>query len=127
MTPAAIEKFLLSLPGAKLSIQWEGERVFKIGGKMFALMAPRSERPQRISFKTSDDSFHILTQAGGIVPSPYLARAHWVKVAPLDALRPGELRAYLARAHELVAAKLPKKTQDALKRARKTDRRQRQR
>lgn len=114
MTPAAIEKFLLSLPGTKLSIQWGGERIFKVGGKMFAWMAPRGEKPQRISFKTNDDSFHILTQAEGIRPSPYLARAHWVKVAPLDMMKPNEFKAYLSRAHAIVVSKLPKKAQAEL-------------
>ena len=123
MTPAAIEKFLLSLPGATLSIQWGGERIFKVGGKMFAWMAPRGEKPRRVSFKTSDDSFHILTQAEGIRPSPYLARAHWVKVAPLDSLKPAEFRAYLARAHALIVSKLSQKKQAELSAPRTTRRR----
>ena len=123
MTPAAIEKFLLSLPGTTLSIQWGGERVFKVGGKMFAWMAPRGEKPQRISFKTSDDSFHILTQDESIRPSPYLARAHWVKIAPLDSLKPAEFRTYLSRAHALIVSKLSKKKQVELSAPRTTKRR----
>jgi len=114
MTPAAIEKFLLSLPGATLSLQWGDERVFKVGGKMFAVMSPRLERPCRLSFKAAEDSFHILTRAKGIVPAPYLARAHWVKLERIDALKPVELRAYLTRAHALVGSGLPKKTRATL-------------
>ncbi len=109
MTPKALETFLLGLPGATRSIQWGGVRVFKIGGKMFAAMSPQGERPCTISFKTSSESFHILTRSKGIVPAPYLARAQWVCLERLNALKPAELRAYLSRAHAIVAGGLSKK------------------
>jgi predicted DNA-binding protein (MmcQ/YjbR family) len=78
MTYAQIQAHCLSLPGATLSIQWGADHVFKVGGKMFAVLGPPEERPHTMSFKASDDSFHILTQCKGIIPAPYLARAHWV-------------------------------------------------
>lgn len=114
MTSAQVEKFCLSLPGATLSIQWGADRVFKVGGKMFAAMGPREMRPQTLSFKTSDESFHILTRAKHIIPAPYLARAKWVQLQKLDALSAKELRVYLARAHALVAERLPRKARQAL-------------
>jgi predicted DNA-binding protein (MmcQ/YjbR family) len=114
MTSAQVEKFCLSLPGATLSIQWGADRVFKVGGKMFAAMGPREMRPQTLSFKTSDESFHILTRAKHIIPAPYLARAKWVQLQKLDALSAKELRVYLERAHALVAERLPRKTRLAL-------------
>jgi len=114
MTPAAIEKFLLSLPRVTLSIQWGANRVFKMGGKMFAILSPEGSRPRALSFKAGDDSFHILTKLARIIPAPYLARAHWVYLERLDALPPADLRAYLARAHAIVSAGLPRKAQIAL-------------
>jgi predicted DNA-binding protein (MmcQ/YjbR family) len=114
MTPSAIEEFLLSLPGATLSIQWGELRVFKIAGKIFAIMGPKGERPARISFKAAEDSFHILTGAKHIVPAPYLARAHWVMLERLDALTSAELKAYLVRARALIVAGLPKAKRAAL-------------
>jgi len=114
MTSAQVETFCLSLPGATLSIQWGADRVFKVGGKMFAAMGPREMRPQTLSFKTSDESFHILTRARHIIPAPYLARAKWVQLQKLDALSAKELRVYLARAHALVAERLPRNTRLAL-------------
>jgi predicted DNA-binding protein (MmcQ/YjbR family) len=104
-----IEKFCLSLPGAELSIQWGADHVCKVGGKMFAVIGPPEVRPPPLSFKTSDDSFAILTRAKNIIPAPYLARAKWVRLTRLDALPTKELKAYLARAHSVVAAGLPKK------------------
>jgi predicted DNA-binding protein (MmcQ/YjbR family) len=106
---ADVEKFLLSLPGATLSIQWGDDRVFKVGGKMFAVMGPNDPKRTGLSFKAGEESFHILTRAKHIVPAPYLARAHWVMLERLNALNAKELKAYLTRAHAIVAAGLTKK------------------
>jgi len=114
MRHAAIEKFCLSLKAASLVVQWGEHRVYKVGGKIFALLSPAGERPQTVSFKASDDSFHILTQLPAIVPAPYFAKAYWVYLQNLDALPAKELKAYLGRAHGLVAAGLPKKTRAGL-------------
>jgi predicted DNA-binding protein (MmcQ/YjbR family) len=104
-----IEKFCLSLRGATLTVQWGEERVYKVGGKMFAMLSGRNDKPYHLFFKTGDTSFHILTQLKHIIPAPYLARAKWVYLERLDALNAKELKAYLKRAHALVAARLPKK------------------
>jgi predicted DNA-binding protein (MmcQ/YjbR family) len=51
----------------------------------------------------------MLTQREGISPAPYLARAKWVALENLRVLPEAEIKAYLAEAHRLVVAKLPKK------------------
>ena len=113
MTPAEIRKLCLALPGATETIQWGNDRVFKVGGKMFAVIG--AERgADAMSFKASDESFRLLTELPGLVPAPYLARAQWVKIAPLASLPDADLAAYLRRAHEIVAAGLTKKARDAL-------------
>jgi predicted DNA-binding protein (MmcQ/YjbR family) len=113
VTPDAIRKLCLSLPGASETIQWGNERVFKVGGKMFAVIS--AERgADAMSFKCSDESFRILTELPGLAPAPYLARAQWVKIEPLAALPDGDLAAYLRRAYSIVAGGLPKTARDAL-------------
>ena len=114
MRHAEIENFCLSLPAATLSVQWGEERVYKIGGKMFAMLGPKIDKPHHLFFKAGETSFHILTQLRHIIPAPYLARAHWVYLERLDALKTKELKAYLERAHALAAASLSKKKQAAL-------------
>jgi predicted DNA-binding protein (MmcQ/YjbR family) len=114
MKYAEVEKFCLSLHGATLSIQWGSDHVYKVGGKMFAAMGAPEMRPQSLSFKTAPESFAILTREKNIIPAPYLARAQWVQLVKLDALSTKELKAYLTRAHAIVAAGLPKKTRIAL-------------
>ncbi len=114
MKPDDLEKYLLALPGATLSIQWGSDRVFKVGGKMFAVTGPHESKPSGLSFKASDESFRILTEVEGIIPAPYLARAQWVYLDKLTRLPAKELKAYLSRAHAIVAAGLPKKLQKQL-------------
>jgi predicted DNA-binding protein (MmcQ/YjbR family) len=114
MRHAEIEKFCLALPAATLSVQWGGERVYKIGGKMFAMLGPKEDKPHHLFFKAGEASFHILTHVRHIIPAPYLARAHWVYLERLDALATKELKAYLERAHALAAASLSKKKRTAL-------------
>lgn len=116
VTYAALEKFILTLPHATLSIQWGADRVFKIGGKMFAVIGDYGDGkgPVGMSFKAAPDSFRILTELPGIRPAPYLARAQWVHLDKPTRLSAKELKAYLTRAHAIVASGLPKKTQASL-------------
>lgn len=114
MTYAEIEKHCLSLPCVTAASQWRGHRVFKVGGRMFAVLSPRDRRPQTMSFKTSEESFAILVAANGVVPAPYLARASWVRLERLGALPGRELKAYLGRAHGLAAQSLSRKKRSEL-------------
>ena len=100
----------MSLPAATEQIQWEKDRVFKIGGKMFACSG--IERDSKYSFKVDDERFLELTDLAGIVPAPYLARAKWIQVDPDSCELPRrEIQGLVRRSYELVFAKLPKKTQ----------------
>ncbi|NWH07189.1 MAG: MmcQ/YjbR family DNA-binding protein [Alphaproteobacteria bacterium] len=114
MTYPLLEGFLLQLPGASLTVQWGEDRVFKVGGKMFAVIGVMNGKPRGLSFKAGEESFEILTALPGITPAPYLARAKWVRLESPDALPLGELQAYLARSHGLMAAGLTKKARAAL-------------
>ncbi len=111
MTPAAIRKLCLSLPGVTETIQWRDARVFKVADKMFAVLRDGADA---VSFKASDDSYRLLTELPGLRPAPHLARAKWVRLEPLSALPDKDLAAYLRRAYEIVAAALPKKARDTL-------------
>jgi len=108
MTYDAVTKYLLSLPGAELSIKWGSDHIFVVGGKMFAGLGPKNDN-HGISFKADEVSFAILTKKRGITPSKYLARAHWVTLDKLTSLPDKQLKAYLARAHAIVAGGLSKK------------------
>ena len=108
MTPKAFEAVCLALPAATLSVQWGGAHVFKVGGKMFAVVGLNhgEDGPPAYSFKASDMAFELLIEHGLGRPAPYLQRAKWVRLAGPDALSDDDLKAYLAQAHALVAARL---------------------
>lgn len=98
----------LSLPGVTEEIQWGGDLVFKVSGKMFCVV---SLEPGAVwlSLKAPDDEFAELIERPGIVPAPYLARARWIALEHEDAMSPQELKRRIERSWELVVARLPKR------------------
>ena len=114
MTPKQVDFFCSKLPAAERSVQWEGVTVFKVGGKMFCLIAPPDHSVARISFKCANEHYEALSRAEGFRPAPYLARAKWVALDKPNVLTPQELKAYLRRAHAVIAAALSKKKQTEL-------------
>lgn len=109
MRYADVEAHCLALPGVTLEHPFGDSHVFKVGGKMFALISMVGGKPAGLWFKVGATSATILTQIPGIQPCPYLARAHWVAMDGLKRLKARELREYLSRAHALVAGNLSKK------------------
>jgi predicted DNA-binding protein (MmcQ/YjbR family) len=101
----------LAFPGATEQIQWGSDLVFKVGGRMFAVAATDHAAAHRLSFKCTDEGFAELLEYDGIVPAPYLARAHWVALQRFDALTDAELRERLREAYGTVFAKLTKRAQ----------------
>ena len=106
MTPSALEKAALALPGSELSIKWGDDRVYSVGGKMFAAT---DGAVTNLSLKMSDIAFEALTTSGRGWPAPYAARAKWVMFDDLSKLDAAEVKAWLKTAHELVAAKLTRR------------------
>jgi len=109
-----VRQTCLALPHTTESVQWGNNLVFKIGGKIYAV-APLDAGGLSLSLKCSPETFAELTEREGVIPAPYLARAHWVALERDDAIPRGELRELLNCAYDLVLAKLPKKTKDAIR------------
>ena len=93
------------------NIQWGNDLVLKVGpkqgGKMFAVACLDPATPVKCSFKCTPEEFAELQERDGIIPAPYLARAHWVGLERYDALSDPEFRRLLKQAYELVLAKMP--------------------
>ena len=114
MTPKQIDAFCGKLPAATRTVQWEGVIVFKVGGKMFCLIAPEDHSIGRISFKSAPEHYDALSRSPGFRPAPYLARAKWVSVDDPKALTDREMKAYIKRRTCRDRRGLPKKKQAAL-------------
>jgi predicted DNA-binding protein (MmcQ/YjbR family) len=108
-----LREVCLSFPGATEQIQWGSDLLFKVGGKMFAV-APLEPAPVCLSFKASPEDFAELTERPNIIPAPYLARAQWVALETKDALPENELARLLRDSYDMVFAKLPRKTREAV-------------
>ena len=124
MDAERIRAYLLTLPHAVETRQWGNNLAFwvgdkAIGGKMFALINlddPGGTHLAKaaLSFATSPERFHELLEIDGIIPAPYLARAHWVALEHWNVLRKPELEDLLRTAAALVDDKLPKRTKSIL-------------
>ena len=101
--------FCLSFPHVTEEVLWGNDLVFKIGGKMFAVIGLDSASDHCMSFKCTPEKFAELIERNGIVPAPYVARYHWVALESFDALPEKELKALLHNSYDLVFEKLPKK------------------
>jgi predicted DNA-binding protein (MmcQ/YjbR family) len=108
-----LRKICLSCPGATEQIQWEDDLLFKVGGKMFAVI-PLEPARVWLTLKADPEEFAELTERPGIIPAPYLARAKWISIETPDALPHAEVEALLRKSYDLVAAKLPQTMRKSL-------------
>ncbi|NOT63560.1 MAG: MmcQ/YjbR family DNA-binding protein [Acidobacteria bacterium] len=119
MNHEIIRQFCLSLPHATEEVLWEKDLVFKIGGKMFAVLpleiSPTT--PVQLSLKCTPEEFAELCERDGIFPAPYAARYHWVALERWNALRQAETKRLIQDSYQMVYEKLPKKIQQSLPRS----------
>ena len=109
-----LREHCLSLPHATETVQWGDDLVFKIGGKMFAVVALEPSAQTHLAFKCTPEKFAELTEIPRIIPAPYMPRARWVAFEELNALRADEIRALIRESYDLIFAKLTKKQQKEL-------------
>jgi predicted DNA-binding protein (MmcQ/YjbR family) len=102
-----------SYPHVTESMQWGDNLVFKVAGKIFAVASLEPGKTW-LSFKCDPEDFATLVERPGIIPAPYLARAHWVALETEDAMPGAEIKRRLRSSYDLVVAKLPKKAREAL-------------
>jgi predicted DNA-binding protein (MmcQ/YjbR family) len=104
----------LSFPQVTEEVLWGNDLVFKIGGKMFAVIGLDAGSDHCMSFKCTTEKFAELIEQDGIAPAPYVARYHWVALERFTALSEKELKSLLRTAYNLVLEKLPKKLKTQL-------------
>lgn len=119
MNVESLRAYLLSLPHVEETMQWGDNLVFwvgdkTIGGKMFALANLSGEGKGVLSFAAGPERYAELLEVEGAFPAPYFARIHWIAIRSYDAFSSAELKDHLRNAREVMYAKLPKRTKDAL-------------
>lgn len=114
MNHESVRAHCLSFPHATENVQWGNDLVFKIAGKMFAVMVLEPPAKYVLSFKCTDEKFDELIEQEGIDPAPYMARNKWAALERFDVLSDRELKQLLQNSYQLVHDRLPKKVQAQL-------------
>lgn len=105
MNHKIVEKYVLSMPNAKLDYPFgEGVAVYKVNDKMFALIAEQKD-PVRISLKCDPQLSKTLREKYTEVMEGYhLNKKHWNTIVLSGQLEWPEVKALIRHSYELVAA-----------------------
>ena len=123
MTLDALNAALAGFRGAAASYPFDAHtRVYKVGGKMFALVA-EEKTPTQVTLKCDPDlAEELRRQYPGIVtPGYYMHKRHWNTVTvevtpdPCDTLPVSDdLRDFLAHSYDLVFRALARATRETI-------------
>ncbi|HVO86456.1 MAG TPA: MmcQ/YjbR family DNA-binding protein [Candidatus Binatia bacterium] len=105
MTHKQVEKYLLSMPGAKLDYPFgEETAVYKVDDKMFALVAEKSD-PLRISLKCDPLLAKTLRERyESVMPGYHLNKKHWNTIVLSGQLDEQEIKDLIVHSYQLVTA-----------------------
>lgn len=103
----ALRAYLASKPGATEDLPFGPDPlVFKVGGKMFALVGFRTE-PVRVSLKC--DPFHaqvLREQYTAVQPGYHLNKRHWITVVLDGSMPDAQIQGLIDESYALVVAGL---------------------
>ncbi|HET9411385.1 MAG TPA: MmcQ/YjbR family DNA-binding protein [Candidatus Saccharimonadales bacterium] len=104
VTQKSLEEFILAMPGAALDYPFGTEvAVYKVHGKMFALIAEGSE-PVRLSVKTDPKLSELLRERyESVQPGYHLNKKHWNTIVCSGQLSDQELHDLIVHSYHLVA------------------------
>jgi predicted DNA-binding protein (MmcQ/YjbR family) len=112
MTNDSIRDHCLSLPHTTEVVRWEDHLLFKVAGKMFAIIELDGHS---CAFKCTPEKYAELVEMEDIAGSSHNMWKHqWVTTETLTALPEAEFRELLTESYRLVRASLPKKLQAEL-------------
>jgi predicted DNA-binding protein (MmcQ/YjbR family) len=106
MTHKQVEKYLLSMPNAKLDYPFgENTAVYKVDNKMFALMREKKE-PVQISLKCDPLLAETLREKyDTVMPGYHLNKKHWNTIVLTGQLSWDEIKGLIRHSYDLVAPK----------------------
>lgn len=103
MTHKQVETYLLSMPNTRLDYPFgEDVAVYKVGDKMFALVAEGKE-PVRISLKCDPQLSVILRDTyDEVMPGYHLSKKHWNTIVLTGQMEWGEVQGLIRHSYNLV-------------------------
>ena len=102
-----------SLPGTKEDIKWGADLCFCVGEKMYVVTG--LEGDGGFTLRAEPMEFERLISVEGVEPAPYLARHGWIRIEAQNGLGDERIGELIRTSYALVAAKLPRKVRDSLK------------
>jgi len=115
MTHATVREACLALPHATEDQPFgETVLVFRIGAKLFALLA-LDTHPPTLNLKCDpEEVVERQEQYETVGPGYHMNKRHWITVTLDGSVPPSSVRAWIEDAYRLVRASLPRKVQEAL-------------
>jgi len=108
-----VRRYCASLPHTTEHVQWGEHLVFKVAGKLYAILALEPSGTW-LTLKVPPADFGDLMEREGVLQAPYMAKGQWIALENEDVLGAVELKRLIRQSYDLVVAKLPKKTRAAL-------------
>jgi predicted DNA-binding protein (MmcQ/YjbR family) len=115
MTPAALRRRCLALPGATEEFPFDAENsVFKVAGKIFAI-SRLDGRPLRVSVKCDPGLAEQLRASyPAITPGYHLNKHHWNTIVLDGSVPDAMVRDMIEDSYDLVVSALPRAARAAL-------------
>lgn len=115
MTHERIRMLCLAQPAATEDQPFDSDSVvFRIGGKIFALLA-LDAFPPRLNLKCDPErAAELRERYAAVMPGYHMNKRHWNTVVCDGSVPAGEIEAMIAHAYGLVRSGLPKKVQQDL-------------
>ncbi|WP_040725098.1 MmcQ/YjbR family DNA-binding protein [Thiomicrorhabdus sp. Kp2] len=109
MNKDKLEKYLSTLKGSEASYPFGPEAlVFKVMGKMFALVSQQEDIP-RVTLKCAPaDNEVLVSQFESVVPGYYMNKKHWITISLTGELSEDMLIDLANGSYKLVVSKLTK-------------------
>jgi predicted DNA-binding protein (MmcQ/YjbR family) len=116
VTGAELRHACLAMPGATETFPFGPENsVFKVSGKIFAISRLDAEPPVRVSLKCEPGlAEQLRTSHAAITPGYHLNKRHWNTVVLDGSVPDAMVRDMIEDSYDLIVAKLPKRTRQAL-------------
>src|SRR5256885_10719961 len=116
MDGRAVLAWCRTRPGAAEELPFGPDtRVFKVGGRMFAI-APAAEEPDRVTLKCEPHfAEHLRAQHPAITPGYHTNKRHWNTLRLDGSLAPELVEELLGHSYTLIVDALPRRQRDGLR------------
>ncbi len=115
MTKQKLEQHLSNYQGAEGRYPFGPDAlVFKVMGKMFALVS-QNEEPPRVTLKCAPSDGEVLVgQFESVVPGYYMNKRHWITISLTGELPEDMITDLAAKSYKLVVSKLTRAQREEL-------------